>query len=171
MLAAVSSAASLMLPLDPYKGQTVLTRSFHGMATLAVGLCFYLCATLLPSGPDRLRSSLRAIYAGGILTLLWSSIQATYVLRHIRQIPLGLNEIHRLFSVRDLFANRADWLWPFLGINWWCCICRCGWRASPLDTLSFAGGGGWQSLNWGWPSGELRSCCWQSPGSALPACW
>jgi O-antigen ligase len=110
MLAAVSSAASLLLPLGPYKGQTVLTRSFHGMATLAVGLCFYLCATLLPSGPDRLRSSLRAIYAGGILTLLWSSIQATYVLRHIRQIPLGLNEIHRLFSVRDLFANRVTGL-------------------------------------------------------------
>src|SRR4030067_1395341 len=77
---------------------------------LAVCLCFYLCGTLLPAGLDRLRPSLRAIYAGGILTLLWSSIQATYVLRHIRQIPLGLNEIHRLFSVRDLFANRVTGL-------------------------------------------------------------
>jgi len=110
VLAAVSSAASLMLPLGPYKGQTVLTRSFHGMATLGIGLCFYVCATLLPSDPGRLRSSLRAIYVGGILTLLWSSIQATYVLRHIRQIPWGLNEIHRLFSVRDLFANRVTGL-------------------------------------------------------------
>ena len=110
LLAAVSSAASLMLPLGPYKGQTVLTRSFHGMATLAIGLCFYACATLLPSDPARLRSSLRAIYAGGILTLLWSSIQAVYVLRPIRQVPWGLNEIHRLFSVRDLFANRVTGL-------------------------------------------------------------
>ena len=110
VLAAISSAASLLLPLGPYKGQTVLTRSFHGMATLAIGFCFYVCAALLPSNPGRLRTSLRALYVGGVFTLLWSSIQATYVLRTIHRVPWSLNQIHRLFSVRDLFANRVTGL-------------------------------------------------------------
>lgn len=110
VFAGISSAAALLLPLEPYKGQTVLTRGFYGMSTLAIGLGYYLCATLFPSNPERLRSSLKAIYLGGILTLLWSSIQATYVLSSIRRVPWSLNEIHRLFSVRDLFFNRVTGL-------------------------------------------------------------
>ena len=110
IFAATSSAASLLLPLGPYKGQTVLTRGLHGMASLAIGLGFYLCVTLFPSNHERLRSSLRAIYLGGVLTLLWSSLQATYVLRAVRTVPLSFNQIHRLFSVRDLFTNRVTGL-------------------------------------------------------------
>lgn len=109
-LAAISSAASLLLPLEPYKGQTALTRTFHGMATLAIGLCFSLSAGLFASDPDRLRRSLSAIYLGGVLTLLWASIQATYVLRAAPRAPWILNEIHRLFSVRDLFVHRVTGL-------------------------------------------------------------
>jgi O-antigen ligase len=69
-----------------------------------------LCATLFPSSRERLRSSLRAIYLGAVLTLLWSSLQATYVLRAVRTVPLSFNQIHRLFSVRDLFTNRVTGL-------------------------------------------------------------
>ena len=110
ILAATSSAASLLLPLGPYKDQTVLTRGLHGLASLAIGLGFYLCAALFPSNRERLRSSLRAIYLGAVLTLVWSSLQATYVLRAVRTVPLSFNQIHRLFSVRDLFTNRVTGL-------------------------------------------------------------
>lgn len=109
-LAALSTAIGLLLSLGPYKGQTPLMRSIHGMATLAIGLCFYLCAGLLPFNAERLRASLKAIYVGGSLTLLWSTVQAAYVLRHIRRVPFALNEIHRFFSVRDLFPNRVTGL-------------------------------------------------------------
>jgi O-antigen ligase len=110
LLAAICTAASLLLPLGPYKGQTPLTRGTHGLATAVVGLCFYLCASLFPSDSPRLRSSLRALYLGGALTLLWSSIQAVYVLSAVGRMPWQLNEIHRLFSVRDLFTNRVTGL-------------------------------------------------------------
>ncbi len=106
-LAALSSALSLALPLEPYKGLTALSRILHGMATLGIGLAFYLSAVIFPAGPRRVRSSLRALYIGGALTLLWASLQATYVLRGVRTVPWAFNQIHRLFAVRDLFTNRV----------------------------------------------------------------
>jgi O-antigen ligase len=109
-VAAICTAAGLLLPLGPYKGQTALTRGTHGLATVFIGLCFYLCASLFPSDSPRLRSSLRAVYLGAALTLLWSSIQAVYVLRVVGRMPWQLNEIHRLLSVRDLFSNRVTGL-------------------------------------------------------------
>jgi len=110
LFAAVCSAAGLILPLGPYKGQTTLTRGTHGLASLVIGLGFYVCATLIPSDSSRLRASLKAIYASGVVTLLWSTLQAFYVLGHARRVPLVLNTIHRLFSVRDLFTNRVTGL-------------------------------------------------------------
>ncbi len=109
-LALVSAAFGLSLTILPYKGQNPLSREIRALITLGIGLCFYLCSSTLPHSERRLRWSLRALYAGGFLMLIWSTIQATYVTDNIANIPQTLNEIQRLFSVRDLLRNRVSGL-------------------------------------------------------------
>jgi hypothetical protein len=110
LLAGISSAGSLLLPIEPYKGQAVPGRTLRGMATLAIGVAFYLSTCQMGAQPGRLRSTLKAVYLGGLLALLWSSVQAIYVLSGAARVPWQLNEVHRLFSVRDLFADRVTGL-------------------------------------------------------------
>lgn len=107
LIAMISASQALWLPLLPFKGQTALTRGLRGLATLAIGLSFYLCASTLPSNDRKLRWSLLALNVGAVLMLVDASFQAHYVLQNLRNVPEGLNRIHRLFSVRDLFRNRV----------------------------------------------------------------
>jgi O-antigen ligase len=110
VIALSSSLLAQFLPIEPYKGQAVLSRSLRGMATLGIGLCFYLVASLICSDPSRARSSLRAIAVGGLVALLWSAAQAWYILFIEGYIPPQLNQIHRWLSVRDLFWDRVTGL-------------------------------------------------------------
>jgi O-antigen ligase len=110
LLALLSGVLALQLPLFPYKGQNMLSREIRALATLAFGLAFYLCASVLPSNEREIRQSLRAIYLGAFLTLAWSTLQIWIVFDGIREVPDNLNEIHRLFSIRDMLEDRVGGL-------------------------------------------------------------
>jgi O-antigen ligase len=110
LLAMLSGILALQYPLFPYKGQTVLSREIRALATLAFGLAFYLCASILPSNEQEIRQSLKAIYLGAFLTLAWSTLQIYIVFDGILEVPDHLNEIHRLFSIRDMLENRVGGL-------------------------------------------------------------
>lgn len=113
LFAVVAIASSLLaqfLSIDPYKGQTALGRSIRGLSTLAIGIGFYLCASLITQDNQRQSSSLRALYLGGFIALLWSAAQGWYILFIRGYIPPALNEVHRFFSVRDLFWDRVTGL-------------------------------------------------------------
>jgi O-antigen ligase len=103
----VSAAAAYFLPILPYKGQILLSREVRALSSFVVGIGFYLCASVLPDTEDRLRRSLMAIYAGGVLMLLWSSVQAAVVLSQAEHVPLIVTRIHHLFSVRDPLVDRV----------------------------------------------------------------
>ena len=107
VIAISSTLLAQFLPIEPYKGQTVLSRSLRGLATLGIGLSFYLCASLICYDRSRTLASMRAIAAGGLLALLWSAAQAWYILFIEGYIPPLLNQIHRFVSVRDLFWDRV----------------------------------------------------------------
>lgn len=110
VIALASSLLAQFLPIEPYKGQAILSRSLRGLATLGIGVSFYWCASLSCTDQNRTRSSLRAIAAGGLLALLWSAAQAWYILFIEGYIPPLLNQIHRWLSVRDLFWDRVTGL-------------------------------------------------------------
>ncbi|MGH2619881.1 MAG: O-antigen ligase family protein, partial [Anaerolineales bacterium] len=110
LVALSSSLLAQFLPIEPYKGQAVLARSLRGLATLGIGLGFYLVASMICADPSRARASLQAIAAGGVLALLWSAAQAWYILFVEGYIPPLLNQIHRWLSVRDLFWDRVTGL-------------------------------------------------------------
>jgi hypothetical protein len=60
----IAAGVAAFLPLLPYKGQDAQGREIRALATLAIGLGFYLCATLLPNTEARRRASVRAICRG-----------------------------------------------------------------------------------------------------------
>jgi O-antigen ligase len=107
LLAVLSAGAAAFLPILPYKGQVWFGREARALATLAVGMGFYLCASLLPDTEERLRSSVRALYAGAAVALVWSTVQGWVVLSRADHVPLVITQIHHLFSVRDLLVDRV----------------------------------------------------------------
>lgn len=102
-----SAGIAWFLPLEPLKGQSVFDRELRSLATLAIGLAFYFCAVRFPQSEPRWRLTLAGIYLGGILALIWATVQADYILEGLNNVPQELNEFHRLFSIRDLERNRA----------------------------------------------------------------
>lgn len=109
-LSLVSAAAAWFLPILPYKDQTLLSRELRALLSFILGIGFYLCASVLPDSEERIRKSLVAIYLGGVLMLLWSSVQGWVVLNHADHVPLVITRIHHLFSVRDPLVDRVTGL-------------------------------------------------------------
>lgn len=110
MVALGSSVLAWFRPMPAFKGQTIFSRELRALSTLAVGAGFYFVASSLPRSSKAVKLSLALIYLGGILALVWSTVQAEYVLRGLNNVPQELNEIHRLFSIRDLERNRVTGL-------------------------------------------------------------
>jgi len=108
--ALVSVAGAQFLPLEPYKGQVPFNRELRGLITLGIGVAFYLAATLQTSDDVRLKTSLRVLYLGAILTLIWASVQAYFVLDGKPGIPHWLIHLHRQFVIRQPFKDRVTGL-------------------------------------------------------------
>ncbi len=96
-----------MLPILPFKGQTPITRGTRALLTLTIGFGFYLSASVLPSTERKVILSIRALYFGLFLMLIWSTVQAWLVLDGSDRVPLVVTQIHHLFSVRDPFPDRV----------------------------------------------------------------
>jgi O-antigen ligase len=116
-VALFSISVAPFLEIYPFLGQTPLRREIRALLTLVIGVSFYFVASVYPMSENRLRSSLRWLYLGAILTLFWSSIQAFFVFRNIALDIVGpdsypnlVSKIHRFFSIRDLFAQRVTGL-------------------------------------------------------------
>jgi len=109
-LSVLSAGAAAFLPILPYKGQVPLGREIRALATLAIGLAFYLCASVLPDTEERRRTSVRAIYLGAVLVLAWATVQGWVVLSQADHVPLVVTQIQHLFSVRDPIADRVSGL-------------------------------------------------------------
>lgn len=110
IVAVVSAGLSFAYPLLPFKNQTVLTRTIWGLGTLAVGLGFYMTASIMTNDASRDKGSLRALHLGALMMLIWGTVQVWYVFDRIEVIPWRVNAIHRLFSVRDMFRERVTGL-------------------------------------------------------------
>ena len=116
-VAMLASAITPFLKIYPFRGQFPVGRSLRALITLGAGIFFYLVASKIPKTEKEIRTSLRWLYLGGILMLLWSSIQGVYALQNIarditslQQIPSFVERIHRFFSIRDMFATRVTGL-------------------------------------------------------------
>jgi hypothetical protein len=109
-LAAVSALAATGLPIYPYKGEDIVTREVRALATVIISLGFYWSAAAIPHSDDEFRTSLRVLYAGGIVMMAWSSVQAWVFLSGRTHVPLWLTNWHHFLSIRDPLVDRVTGL-------------------------------------------------------------
>ncbi len=110
LFAAVAVASTLLSPwlgLGPFQGQDVVARGIRGIATLGIGLGFFLAAALVPSDDRRLRVSLIALNLGAVLMLLWSTVQLAVVLDAETLVPQWVDDVHEWISLRAPFPTRV----------------------------------------------------------------
>lgn len=117
IVAIVASLFALFLPIYPAFSQTMLSRELRSLLTLAAGVAFYLVASIWPNSPLRLKFSLRWLYVGAVLLLLYSSFQLATLPGIDNPVSEPLIRLHRFFTVRDPlrarvtgFAYEPSWL-------------------------------------------------------------
>lgn len=106
LVAAASSLLSLLRGIEPALGISVEARVLRGVTTLLIGCSFYLTLVLLHDTAEDLCFSLRWIYAGGALALLWGSIQAVNIAFPSPSLFAFLERVQRYISIRPLRADR-----------------------------------------------------------------
>jgi O-antigen ligase len=106
LVAVASSLLSLMRGIEPALGISVEARVLRGVITLLIGCAFYLTLVLLHDTVEDLRFSLRWIYAGGALALLWGSIQALNIAFPSPSLFAFLERAQTYISIRPLRADR-----------------------------------------------------------------
>lgn len=110
----IVSVASVLLAtvagIEPAQGVSVAARMIRALVTLGLGAMIYFAVSLWPQNPEDLRSSLRWLYLGFALALLWGTLQAVYVLRYSDEYFNLISEFQRYVSIRRLFPTRISGL-------------------------------------------------------------
>ncbi len=117
LFAFLSSAAGAFLAPLPLRGQSYWGRVLRAFSTLGIGLSFYFAAMWMHKDSDDMRNSLKWLYGGLVLSLLWVGIQAV-ALHTPLLVKEDVSAWQQLFSMRGLtklkrvsgFAFEASWL-------------------------------------------------------------
>lgn len=94
LVSLLSAAAAFYLTIPPYKSLDILRSEIDAVATLAVGICFYLVAAVWVRESGRLEYLLRLVNWSGAVMLAWALVQAV---------------------TWRLFHYFPDWMWNFQG--------------------------------------------------------
>jgi len=108
LIALASSLLSTQRGIEPLLGVSVNDRTIRALLTLGIGCAFYLTAALLPATLVELRASLRWLYTGFAVALLWGSLQAVYVLSFDSAYYKFLNQLQGYISTRKIFTTRVS---------------------------------------------------------------
>ena len=108
VVASISSVFSFSSDLEIFRGVTLASRFIRNMVTLGIGLAFYLTVSLLPENWEDLKFSLRWLYAGFAVALLWGSLQIPYVIHYSPTYFKLANMVQTLISSRKLFNTRIS---------------------------------------------------------------
>ncbi|OGO28957.1 MAG: hypothetical protein A2Z16_05130 [Chloroflexi bacterium RBG_16_54_18] len=108
--ALISSIIAFSFELESLRGVTLSSRFIRNIATLGIGIAFYLTSVLLHNNWHQLKFSLRWIYAGFSLALLWGSLQAAYVAFYTPSYFKFINHLQTFISTRKLFPTRISGL-------------------------------------------------------------
>jgi hypothetical protein len=107
-IALISSLFSLLRGIEPSINVTVGERVLRGLITLALGAAFYLTTSLTPRTLDDLKSTLRWLYTGFGIALVWGSLQAIYVIHFTKAWYRIMNNLQQYVSTRRLIQNRIS---------------------------------------------------------------
>lgn len=107
LVALISVGVSFFLEQPAYKDHELSSSVMEGVATLTIGVLFYLASVALPSNENKLQGTLRVLNWGGAVMILW-----TVVVQGITQFtpsdtPQYLRVVQHLFSTTTFFGTRA----------------------------------------------------------------
>jgi len=110
-LFAVSSALLASLnPVFTLRDVSPTIRLIRGLIALGVGLVFYFTVSLYPQSWNDLKGTLRWLYIGFSIALLWGTIQISYILKIAPELYHLLSQMQRLISSRKLMLKRISGL-------------------------------------------------------------
>jgi len=107
-IAVVSSLFSLLRGIEPSINVSVGERVLRGLITLGLGAAFYLTTSLAPRTLEDLKSTLRWLYTGFGIAMVWGSLQAIYVIHFTKAWYRVMNNLQQYISTRRLIQNRIS---------------------------------------------------------------
>lgn len=107
--AAAGSAIAVLYAPEPLRGADVEGRILRGWMSLLVGLAFFFVTFWMNRSQKDLHFTLRWLYAGLALTIVWSFVQALAI--HTELVPTAWADAVQLsFSEHPLFPQRVSGL-------------------------------------------------------------
>jgi len=103
LIALLSTAIGALFAPIELRGQGYWDRALRAWITLIIGLSFFVSAAWMNRNEDDLKFSLKWLFAGLILHIVWGSVQAVGLRIGLRG---ELNKIQNLFSTRGLVKNK-----------------------------------------------------------------
>ncbi|MBT3337258.1 MAG: O-antigen ligase family protein [Anaerolineae bacterium] len=111
-----TTAGAFLSPI-PLRGQEYWGRALRAFLTFGIGLSFFIATLWMHRDLDDLRHSLKWLYAGLFLTIIWSGVQAISFYTPLLS-KAQVSEWQLLFSMRGIpklrrvsgFAFEASWL-------------------------------------------------------------
>jgi O-antigen ligase len=108
--ALIASVLGILLAPVPMRGQDVIGRVARAWATVFIGMAFFITAIWMNRNEDDLRFSIKWLFAGFIIDVLWSGLQGATFYLHIFPKPL-VTHWQRAISLRELIrTNRISGL-------------------------------------------------------------
>ncbi|KAF0109276.1 MAG: O-antigen polymerase family protein [Anaerolineaceae bacterium] len=104
-VAILASLAAFFLPVNTYKGHTLLREQVEAAFTLVSAVAFYLVVTLWFRDEARLNRALRWLNWGGLAALAWGLAQVAVIYLRGGDYPAWMTSLHDLLSVRPLTSN------------------------------------------------------------------
>ncbi len=108
IVAFISSIAAFSLDIEALRGVSIESRFLRNIITLGIGSAFYLTISLLHQTREDLNFSLRWLYTGFTIALIWGTLQALYVIYFSPQYFDLISELQSLISTRRLFPTRIS---------------------------------------------------------------
>lgn len=106
----IASLLGILLAPVPMRGQDVIGRVARAWATVFIGMVFFIAAVWMNRNEDDLRFSIKWLFAGFIIDVLWSGLQGATFYLHIFPKPL-VTQWQRAISLRELIrTNRISGL-------------------------------------------------------------
>ena len=110
VVALASSVLGMLYGVDALKGVSMAERLVRNLVTLGIGGAIYLTVALYCTTWEALDRSLRWLYAGFAIALLWGSLQAVYVIHYSPGYFKLLSAVQSFISTRRLFTTRISGL-------------------------------------------------------------
>jgi len=108
LAALISTAYAFTRGINPTIDVSMADRTVRTLATLAFGGLFYISVSLVPQNKEDLRFTLKWLYAGFGVALVWASFQIVYVIWFNQSYFNFLNDLQSYVSIRRLFDKRIS---------------------------------------------------------------